>query len=190
MKDDNMRAIVDVDNTICDFSSCLHSELIKTHPNMPHPDKWDMWDFYLREGMDKKTFYKAIERAHNRLFETPPLPLAGHMLETLKHLGFKITIASHRDKRNTDMLRRWLDDKKFVYDDIHVSWDKTKEFEDDSVLLIVDDSPSTIESAVSSGVLAYALLLPWNRCMQRRAGVYLGADLGDVTSKIVDRFKA
>jgi hypothetical protein len=94
------------------------------------------------------------------------------------HKNFYVVIASHRRQESKDLLIKWLDINKMIYDDIHISYDKTGEF-DDRTVLVVDDSPITMQHALDRGMRAAGLDLPWNRCM-KNTDAFTGKTMKDI----------
>jgi hypothetical protein len=89
-----------------------------------------------------------------------PYPESKHFLEALKERGFYIVIASHREKKTYAVTMKWLKQNGLLFDEIHLSHDK-------SVLFpyswgLVDDSPGTLDKAASAGIIRTGLLNPWN----------------------------
>jgi riboflavin kinase, archaea type len=89
-----------------------------------------------------------------------PFPEAGHFLASLKDRGFHITIASHRDKEATDATARWLMQNNLVFDDLHISNDKTVLFDDSWA--VVDDSSIILGKAIKAGIIGVGLKTQWN----------------------------
>jgi hypothetical protein len=157
------RAIVDIDNTLWQFCDALYEELKKINKNFPMPDiwtHWDLWQGYCSEG----DFYGAVSAVHvnqdNHRYL--PYPEAKDFLINLKESDYHITIASHRSPDYRKQTERWLEKHSLVYDELHLSFHKTRLF-DASTDVVVDDSPMVLEKAVDKGVMAAGLLFPWNR---------------------------
>jgi hypothetical protein len=91
-----------------------------------------------------------------------PYPEAKNFLSALKKNGYHITIASHRSPDYRTQTEKWLDKHGLLYDDLHLSFQKTVLF-DASVDVVVDDAPAVLEEALAKGVMATGLLFPWNR---------------------------
>lgn len=155
-------AIVDIDNTLWQFSDAFYLELKKTNLNFPTPDQWsnlDAWERYCSEA----DFFTAINSIHHNQDrdEYQPYPESREFLSSLREHGFHITIASHRAPVTKLPTERWLMRHGLPYDDLHLSLDKTVLFPKADV--VVDDAPNTLKKAVECGALGTGLLFPWNR---------------------------
>jgi hypothetical protein len=89
-----------------------------------------------------------------------PYPESKHFLEALKERDFYIVIASHREKKTYATTVKWLRQNELLFDEIHLSHDKSVLFSDSWG--IVDDSPETLDKAASAGIIRTGLLNPWN----------------------------
>ena len=69
--------------------------------------------------------------------------------------------ASHRVKETLDATARWLLANNLVFDEIHLSYDKTVLF--DTCWGIIDDSPFTLHKAKKAGIVGAGLEMPWNK---------------------------
>ena len=50
------------------------------------------------------------------------------LVATLKENGFYVITTSHREKGTLDVTVRWLDANKLVFDEMHLSYDRTAPF--------------------------------------------------------------
>lgn len=156
------RAIVDIDNTLWQFSDALYTELSGLNRNFPPPATWTNWDIW--EGFcSKEDFYRAINKVHaNQDNENYlPYPEAQRFLSSLKDNNYQITIASHRSPDHRKPTERWLERHDLIYDDLHLSHRKT-EIYDRFTDVVVDDIPQFLEKAVACGAKATGLIFPWN----------------------------
>jgi FMN phosphatase YigB (HAD superfamily) len=171
------KAIVDIDNTLWHFCDALYENLIVLNGSFPHPDKWEHWDFWERY-CSEEIFYEAVESIHfNQDNESYlPYPEAENFLSTLKEHGYHVTIASHRSPVFRSQTEKWLAKHNLCYDELHLSFEKTRLF-DSSTTLVVDDAPQILEKAVAQGALAAGLLFPWNRsCTDRGFALFNSLD--------------
>lgn len=168
--------IVDVDNTLADFSPVFYQELKKRCPAIPKCSEWTSWDFYT-SYISKELFYDSAHAAQMRIMETEPLTGAKRMLDTVANYGH-VVIASHRKQESFDLLVDWLVLHDMAWDDIHISHDKRTIFNTDTVL-IIDDCPATMQAGMDFGFRAASRVFPWNECM-RGTGAFLGESLYDV----------
>lgn len=171
-------AIIDIDNTLWQFCDAFYEELRKINGSFPAPDRWtsfDIWKGYCSE----EDFLGAINSIHfNQDREDyRPYPESKGFLSALREEGFHIIVASHRLAETRDRTERWLTRHGLVFDELHLSFDKTALFP--SADVVVDDAPQTLEKAVESGLLATGLSFPWNRA-QAGNGFRLFGNLKEV----------
>jgi deoxypyrimidine-specific 5' nucleotidase type C protein (NT5C) len=156
------RAIVDIDNTLWHFCDAFYEELRKINRNFPTPDSWTHWDLW--EGYcSEADFYGAVNAVHFKQHTESylPYPEAKHFLIALKENNYHITIASHRYPDYRKQTIKWLETHGLVYDELHLSFQKTLLF-NESIDVVVDDSSEVLKKAVEKGVVATGLLFPWN----------------------------
>jgi hypothetical protein len=155
-------AIIDIDNTLWQFSDALYLKLRKLNRQFPTPDHWygfDIWEGYCSD----LEFFTAINAIHHNQNNDHfrPYPESQQFLASLKKHGFHIVLASHRVPTTRQPTERWLAQHQLIYDELHLSLDKTVLFSTADV--VVDDAPPTLGKAVESGALGAGLLFPWNR---------------------------
>ena len=158
----NKTAIVDIDNTLWQFSDAFYRELTKINRDFPTPDRWctyDIWEGYC----SVEDFIAAINTIHRHQDreQYQPYPESRAFLSSLRAHGFHIVIASHRTPETRRPTERWLVRHGLPYDELHLSMDKTVLFPQADI--VVDDSPLTREKAMKNGVRSAGLLFPWNR---------------------------
>jgi len=155
-------AVIDIDNTLWQFSDALYLELKKINDNCPTPDKWNIFNIW--EGYCSfEDFIAVINTIHHNQDSDQYLPYleSQNFLSALREHGFHVIIASHRMLETTQQTERWLARHGLPYDELHISHDKTVLFPNADI--VVDDLPRTLEKAVESGALGTGLLFPWNR---------------------------
>ena len=157
------KAVIDIDNTLWHFCDVIYERLKKINSAMPTPDDWVEWDFW-ENYCSKEEFLGAIEDIHLNQDDDRhlPYPEARDFLASLKENDFHITIASHRTTDSTEQTKRWLIKHELVFDEVHLSYDKTVLI-NSSCHAVVDDAPHILENAATKGVTAAGLLFPWNR---------------------------
>lgn len=160
-----MKVMIDVDNTLCEFSGVLNEEVQKINDKIPNHSNWNHWNFY-RGFITDKEFYDAAHRAQDRILECPEVPGASEMTLLIKKYGHEIVIASHREKQNIPILQEWLENNEIEYDEIHASNDKTVLFDEGSIRLVIEDSPIIISESCRRGILTVGIKKPWNRDVQ------------------------
>lgn len=178
------RAIIDIDNTLWHFCDALHDELKKLNKKFPPPDSWTHWDLW--EGYcSEDDFYSAVNAIHlNQNSDSYlPYPEARDFLCNLRENDYHITIASHRSPDHRKQTEMWLDKHGLVYDELHLSFDKTQLF-DEFTDIVVDDAPRVLEKAVQKGVIAIGLLFPWNRAYANNGFTLLNS-LNDILNYIL-----
>jgi hypothetical protein len=153
------KIIVDIDNTLWNFAFVLHERMKNIDPAIPLPSEWHVFDFW-KNYVSPKIFYKIISGIHMDQDKFFPYPDARMFLAALKEEGFHIIIASHREKGTFDVTAKWLNRNYLIFDELHLSNDKTVLFDD--CLAIIDDSPFTLRKARNAGILAAGLKMPWN----------------------------
>jgi hypothetical protein len=155
-------AIIDIDNTLWQFSDAFYQELKKINGDFPTPDRWCSYD-YLEGYCSVEDFVAAINTIHHHQDsdQYQPYPESRDFLSSLREHGFHVIIASHRTSETRQPTERWLARHGLPYDELHLSLDKTVLFPKADI--VVDDSPLTLEKAVESGALGAGLLFAWNR---------------------------
>jgi beta-phosphoglucomutase-like phosphatase (HAD superfamily) len=176
-------AIVDIDNTLWQFSDAFYLELMKINANFPTPDRWctyDIWEGYC----SIEEFIAAINAIHHNQNSDryQPYPESRDFLSSLREHGFHIIIASHRTPETRQPTEQWLARHGLSYDELHLSLDKTVLFPKADV--VVDDSPLTLEKAIENGALGAGLLFPWNRAYASN-GFRLFQNLNEVLDYIL-----
>ena len=153
------KIIVDIDNTLWDFGSVLYERMSSINPAVTAPQEWHVFDFF-KAYISTKTFYKIITSIHMNQDQFLPFPDAQSFLASLKEMGFHIIIASHREKGTLGPTVRWLQQNNLVFDELHLSNDKTVLFDD--CVAVVDDSPFILSKAADAGIIGTGLKMPWN----------------------------
>ncbi len=153
------KIIVDIDNTLWDLSPVLWERLKRFNPQVPPPAQWRDWDFW--EGIvSSRDLYRALREVHSEQDLYAPYPDSRWFLSSLKERGFQVTIASHREKGTLGPTVRWLNKHALVFDEVHLSNDKSVLF--DHHFAIIDDSPVTLDRAKKFGIVRAGLRNPWN----------------------------
>jgi hypothetical protein len=167
------KLVVDIDNTLWDLASVLYERISRVNPAMISPMDWREFDFW-KKFVSARVFYQTIRDIHLDQCLFTPYPDAENFLRSVRDMGFYLVIASHREKGTLDTTERWLRDNNLVFDEIHLSYDKTVLFQD--CWGIVDDSPVTLEKAKKAGIVATGLEMPWNE----QGGYHLFGNLVEV----------
>lgn len=151
---------VDIDNILWDFSPIFWERLQKINPDIVPPAIWNRWDFW-QKYVTPRQLYGAIREIHLEQEKFEPYGDAGSFLKALKQKGLHIIIASHREHGTFEATQRWLNAHDLIYDEIHLSNDKSVLFED--LWAVVDDSPSVLDKARAAGIVRAGLRCPWNQ---------------------------
>ncbi len=180
------KAIVDIDNTLWHFCDALHEKLREVHNDFPPPDDWTDWDMWERY-CTLEEFLSAVNAVHIEQDNERYLPYAEAegFLSALKDNGYHITIASHRSPIYETQTATWLQKHNLIYDELHLSHNKTRLF-DESIDVVIDDAPVVLQKAAERGVRATGLLFPWNRAYSNN-GFRLFNSLNDVLDHILKR---
>ncbi len=152
------RILVDIDNTLWDFAPALYDVLKRMIPSAPFPSTWrgPFWREYITDA----EFRQAMTDVHLAQDSHVPFPEAKAFLSSLRGLGFTIVIASHRAEETRDATEKWLRMYDLVFDELHLSFDKTVLFP--SAWGLVDDAPNLLDKAARAGLVRTGLLAPWN----------------------------
>lgn len=179
------KAVIDIDNTLWHFCDVLYERLKIINEAMPTPHDWIEWDFW-ENYCSKEEFIRAIKDIHLNQDDERylPYPEARDFLATLKENNFHITIASHRMLESEKQTRNWLIKHDLVFDELHLSYDKTVLFEE-ICHVVVDDAPDVLEKAREKGVISTGLLFPWNM-KYKDDGHRLFKSLDEILSFILD----
>ncbi len=154
------KIIVDIDNTLWDFASVLHERMKKINPDVISRSEWHIFDFW-KSYVAPRAFYSIIKSIHMDQEQFFPYPDARKFLFSLKELDLHIIIASHREKEALGVTVAWLNQNDLIFDELHLSNDKTVLFND--CWAIVDDSQFTLEKAAKTGIIVTGLKMPWNK---------------------------
>jgi FMN phosphatase YigB (HAD superfamily) len=178
------KAIIDIDNTLWHFCDELYKQLREINSDMPSPDNWNDWNLW-QNHCSEEEFTGAIHsihlnQDHGRYL---PYPEAKDFLSTLKEHNLYIIIASHRTQESLEQTHRWLIKHDLMFDELHISSDKTVLF-DETCHIVVDDSPYTLEIAAKQGITALGLIFPWNRAYKNN-GFKLFNNLNEILQYIL-----
>jgi FMN phosphatase YigB (HAD superfamily) len=158
-KDRQRRIIVDIDNTLWNLAPELWDALMKVNPQMPPPALWGGRKA-IEQYLPIKEFFRLLKEIHMRQETYTPFPESEFFLTSLRKRGFYIIIASHRHQETYGPTVNWLGKNRLVFDEIHLSYDKSVLFPNS--IALVDDSPMNLQKAVEAGILGTGLLFPWN----------------------------
>ena len=177
------KIIIDIDDTLWDFIGVFYKRMKRAYPDAVLPVDWRDLLFWMRHS-SPETLPAAVSimrGIHMDQDEFCPFPEAPYFLTSLKDRGFHITIASHRDKEATEATMRSLIKHNLIFDDLHLSKDKTVLFDD--CWAVVDDSPIILKKAQKAGIIGVGLKTLWNE----KEDCLLFNDLTEILRYLDDR---
>jgi hypothetical protein len=179
------KIVVDVDETLWSFSRAFYNSVRRHGYDIPVPKEWHYWSIFWLY-IPKKDAFPIFDEIHSHQTNYKPYADARKFLKSLHKMGYEIIIASHRNPKYKDELRKWLDKNKLPYDYIHTSYDKTALFDDPEIKIVVDDRSETLEIALKKGKVALGLVKPWNK----KCGAHLNlfetlTDIGNHITNLV-----
>lgn len=153
------KIIVDIDNTLWDLAPVFFEYLQKYNPEIPVEDL-KRGETRLKGYIPREDLFGVLKEIHMRQDEFEPYPDAKEFLASLKEMGLYIIIASLRDEEAREATEQWLKKYDLVYDELHLSNDKTVLFP--QAWAIVDDSTWTLDKAAEAGIVRTGLVNVWN----------------------------
>lgn len=153
-------AIIDVDETLWDFSNALYSVVRQRGYKFPPPIRWTRWNIFW-DYLSKEEMFPIFDEVHSNQCKYKPFPDAKKFLNYLSN-DYYIIIASHRNPKFKKELIKWLKMNDLHYDKVDVSYDKTKLFKDPRVSIVIDDRDETLNIAIDHNIRAMGLQRPWN----------------------------
>jgi len=153
------KIIVDIDNTLWDLAPIFFEYLKRYNPEIP-VDELKRGDTRLKGYIPREDLYGVLKQIHLRQYDFQPYPEARDFLAGLKEMGLYIIIASIRHEETREATEQWLEKHGLVYDELHLSSDKTVLFDD--AWAVVDDSIWTLDRAVQAGIIRTGLANVWN----------------------------
>ena len=154
-------AIVDVDETLWAFHDAVSNTARDLGVKIPKRSECTGWEtIFNLDG--KEAVIKVFDTVHSQQCSYKPYPDAESFLKWLK-TRFYVVVASHRGQSYRYELMDWMKMNNLVYDEIHVSMDKTELFGNPRVEIVIDDRADTIFSALKHGKIGIGLRKPWNQ---------------------------
>ncbi len=153
------KIVIDIDNTLWHFAPVLYERMKRVNPDFAPASGWNSFDFW-KAYVSPRMFYDIIKGIHMDQEQFTPYPDARPFLASLKGLDIHITIASHREKGTLGVTVNWLNSHHLIFDDVHLSNDKSVLFDD--CWAVVDDSPFVLDKAAGAGIIGTGLKMPWN----------------------------
>lgn len=153
-------AIVDVDEILWAFLDAVLATGKDRGIKLPTRHECDRWDAIFKYD-DKNAIVDIFNEVHAHQCSYKPYPEAEHFMKFMQS-KFRVTVATHRLEKYRPELVEWLKTNNLVYDDVFVSFDKTKLFDDPRVAVVVDDRADTIVAALKKNKIGIGLRKPWN----------------------------
>jgi hypothetical protein len=158
---ENCIFIVDVDNILWLFDHKFREIAAEAGTPCKDFEEITTWGA-LAAPYSQSEFYELVNKTHAAQKDSAPLAGAAEFVTWL-HQHFYVLITSHRRPEAVEPLAEWLHKYGFVYDELHVSFDKTKLFDDPRIVCVIDDNPSILSAALDAGIgVAISLKYPWN----------------------------
>jgi CTP-dependent riboflavin kinase len=154
------KIIIDIDDTLWDFISVFYERMKRAYPDVAIPADRHEFIFWIRYASPETMPHAVSIMRSIHMDQFSPFPEAKHFLASLKDRGFHITIASHRDKGAREATVRSLMQNNLIFDDLHLSKDKTVLFDDSWA--VVDDSSIILKKAQKAGIIGVGLKTQWN----------------------------
>lgn len=155
---------IDIDNTLWNFTGALYQKLIKNKYFVPAIEFWD-WHFYKNYISDKE-FKRIVNEIHLEQEKYEPFEYSMLFLKELRKMGFYITIVTDRINDSRYTTERWLVKNHLDFDKLIIAQNK-KEFINNRVFLVVDDSPVMLSVALRKKVLCTGLEYSWNKTLKQ-----------------------
>lgn len=153
------KIIVDIDNTLWNLAPVFFECLKQYNPEIPVEDL-KRGERNLKGYIPREDLLGVLKEIHMRQDKFVPFPEARGFLSSLKEMGLYIIIASIRHEEARGVTEKWLKRYDLVYDELHLSDDKTVLFCD--AWAVVDDSTWTLDKAVQAGIVRTGLVNAWN----------------------------
>lgn len=175
-----MKVIVDIDNTLWDFSGELYRRLSRINSKVPQPCDWSEYSYY-EKFIDAKTCWGIIYDIQGAS-RFDAYPGARELMNSLWESEHEIIVATNRHPRYKMATQTLLMNNNLVYHSLHLSNDKSTLF-DESIGLVIDDSPHVIDKAKSHNIPVIGLKQAYNV----NSGVPLFDDLHALIKHLEER---
>ena len=130
-------------------------------------------------ALERDAVVHCVEESHSDENIEAGIPYAG-AVETVRAwhgAGHWIHVTSHRRDSTTAATARWLDAIGLPYDDLlYCSFDKVSRCIELDIDVLIDDSPVNLTRAREHGIVAAAIIHPWNEELVAEDGVIGGRD--------------
>lgn len=154
-------AIVDVDEILWPFLDAVQATGKDRGIKLPTRKECTHWDAIFEYVNDKDAVISIFNEVHAHQCSYKPYPESEHFLKFMR-TKFHVIIASHRLDKYRAELMEWLETNNLVYDEVFVSGDKTKLFDNPRVAIVIDDRADTIIEALVQNKIGIGLRKPWN----------------------------
>lgn len=139
------KAILDIDDTLVDFSGTMYKNLKKYYPEVkfPYPSDW-RWDT-IKKIIGAKKFDEMIDITIEECNNSKPFPEVPEYTNILYDLGYEIVVLTHRKASAYEGTKRFLLNNNIKYHELIVTQVPKIQFIDDDTVFIVDDAPHTLK---------------------------------------------
>jgi uncharacterized protein len=126
----------------------------------------------------------AETHSAERVLAAEPYPGAVEAVRAWHAAGHFIHVTSHRTTESHEVTERWLKQIELPYDELYCSYDKVARCSEIGIDVLIDDSPVTLERALTAGITAATLLHPWNRELCEAEDVICAPDWPRLAEKL------
>ncbi|MEM5878851.1 MAG: hypothetical protein QXF12_08320 [Candidatus Aenigmatarchaeota archaeon] len=139
------KVILDIDDTLVDFSGKMYRNLKKYYPDIkfPYPSDW-RWGT-IKKIIGHKKFDEMIDITVEECNQSKPFPEVPEYTNILYELGYEIVILTHRSLSAYEGTKRFLLNNSIKYHELIVTHVPKIQFIDDNTVFIVDDAPHTLK---------------------------------------------
>ncbi|MEM5877407.1 MAG: hypothetical protein QXF12_00860 [Candidatus Aenigmatarchaeota archaeon] len=139
------KAILDIDDTMVDFSGKMYRNLKKYYfdRKIPYPSDW-RWNT-IRKIIGNKEFDKMIDITIEECNNGEPFPEVPEYTNVLHDLGYEIVVLTHRRFSAYDGTKNFLIRNDIKHNELIVTHMPKINFVDDNTSFIVDDAPHTLK---------------------------------------------
>jgi FMN phosphatase YigB (HAD superfamily) len=178
-----LRIAIDIDSTLHDYWPQLAQAAKKRFGvDLPYEQQLT-WDI---ARLRREQLEVLVAETHNddNVLAAEPYPGAVETIRRWKDQGHYVLIASHRHDRARGATTQWLERIGLPYDELYCAFDKVGHCVEESIDVLIDDSPDTLTRALDAGMTAATLLHPWNRDVCETEDIVAASDWPELASKL------
>lgn len=145
-----LRILVDMDNTVVDYSTAMAAALQSENPDFPHPIRHDNWSLHTDNHLDLKGAHHRIQSRPHFFLHFKPIPGALEALQEMVSAGHSVFIVSSPSVSNPTC---HSDKSKWVCDHLGPEWARRLVLTKDKTIVAGDvliDDRTDIEGDESS----------------------------------------